>query len=64
MDCLVRRLAPVIFAGVLVACSEDPVGVDAGVSVESAGSSDAMVFEPVYFASSTSMGEVPAEEPE
>lgn len=64
MDCLVRRLAPVIFAGVLVACSEDPVGVDAGVSVESAGSSDATAFEPVYFASSTSMGEEPAEEPE
>lgn len=57
MDCLARRLAPVVFASVLVACGESSVSVDAGVGVES---SDAMFFEPVYFASSSSTGEAPA----
>ena len=57
MDCLARRLAPVVFASVLVACGESSVSVDAGVGVES---SDAMFSEPVYFASSSSTGEAPA----
>ncbi|MBR1746465.1 MAG: hypothetical protein IJ734_10990, partial [Fibrobacter sp.] len=60
MDCLARRLAPVVFASVLVACGESSVSVDAGVGVES---SDAMFFEPVYFTSSSSTGEAPAGTP-